>query len=55
MLEEYGFSWFPQNKDALQCPQRNYLEKLMQTLTEKKEERGKKKKKEKKIDLYAYI
>lgn len=39
VLEEYGFSWFPQNKDGLQCPQRNYLEKLMQTLTERKEER----------------
>ena len=40
VLEEHGFSWFPQNKDALQCPQRNYLEKLMQTFDRKEGRKG---------------
>lgn len=44
VLEEYGFSWFSQNEEAPQCPQKNY-EKLMQTF-ERKEGREKAKKKE---------
>lgn len=48
-----GFLGFPRIR-MLFSPQRNYLEKLMQTF-DRKEGRGKKKKKRKKIDLYAYI
>ena len=58
VLEEHGFSWFPQNKDALQCPQRNYLEKLMQTFDRKEGRKGLKKKKKKEnrlICLYRTI
>lgn len=45
-----GFLGFAQNEEVLQCPLRNYFEKLMQTseIKEKKKER-------KKIDLYALL
>lgn len=54
VLQEDGFSWFSQNKDALQCPQRNYLEKLMQTF-DRKEGRKKKNQENRFICLYNTI
>lgn len=48
------FSWFSQNKDALQCPHRNYLEKLMQ-IDRKEGIKEKKNKENRFICLYMTI